>query len=292
MNWTIDQLIAFVSAVETGSFSAAARRLGKAQSRVSTAIAHLEADLGIELFDRSGRLPILTETGQQLYEDAKGILQQCERLQAKAGHATQGQEIALTIAIDEAVPVVTFEDFFTQLASQFPDLKLTIINGSQDDIALWVDEGRADVGMMFYLNELPSRLEFTLINDFKQTLVVAKEHPLAMYPIPTIEQLNQYRQLVIRDRIGNRSETPISSRHWHIDSYYHITALVLRNIGWALIPEHVARAEWYIDDLVELSTDNIFDSLWVEMGIVKRRDKAKGPVMVWIYQQIRALFDL
>ncbi|MFG0729114.1 helix-turn-helix domain-containing protein [Photobacterium damselae] len=36
MNWTIDQLIAFVSAVETGSFSAAARRLGKAQSRVSS----------------------------------------------------------------------------------------------------------------------------------------------------------------------------------------------------------------------------------------------------------------
>lgn len=56
-----DQIQAFVMAAELGSFSAAARQMGKVQSAVSTAIANLEIDAGVELFDRSGRAPVLTE---------------------------------------------------------------------------------------------------------------------------------------------------------------------------------------------------------------------------------------
>ncbi len=56
MNWSIAQLDAFVTTVTEGSFSAAARKLGKAQSRVSTAVANLEIDLGVTLFDRSGKV--------------------------------------------------------------------------------------------------------------------------------------------------------------------------------------------------------------------------------------------
>jgi DNA-binding transcriptional LysR family regulator len=53
MHWTLDQLRKFVATADCGSFSVAARQLGKAQSAVSTAIGLLEADLGLELFDRS-----------------------------------------------------------------------------------------------------------------------------------------------------------------------------------------------------------------------------------------------
>ena len=51
MNWTIEQLRAFVTAAEKGSFSAAGRAMGRAQSVVSTHIAMLEDSLGVELFD-------------------------------------------------------------------------------------------------------------------------------------------------------------------------------------------------------------------------------------------------
>lgn len=51
MRFSIEQLQAFVASAEQGSFSAAARHLGKAQSVVSAAIANLEADLNLSLFD-------------------------------------------------------------------------------------------------------------------------------------------------------------------------------------------------------------------------------------------------
>ncbi|HBX1524924.1 TPA: LysR family transcriptional regulator, partial [Klebsiella pneumoniae] len=55
MRYSPEALTAFVEAVDSGSFSAAARRLRKSQSTISTAIANLEADLGVILFDRATR---------------------------------------------------------------------------------------------------------------------------------------------------------------------------------------------------------------------------------------------
>lgn len=66
MRYSPEALKAFVEAVAAGSFSAAARRLRKNQSTISTSIANLEADLGFELFDRSARQPVLTIPGEQV----------------------------------------------------------------------------------------------------------------------------------------------------------------------------------------------------------------------------------
>ncbi|UTV30652.1 LysR family transcriptional regulator [Photobacterium atrarenae] len=290
MNWTFDQLEAFVSAADCGSFSAAARQMGKAQSRISTAITNLEIDLGFELFDRSARLPVLTPQGREMLIEAKAVLAQRQRMQSRAMTVTTGEEMSLTVAMDEAVPITSFENFFQRVAEQFPLLKLTIINGSQDDIARWVSDERADIGILFRLKPPPESLEFMPIGHFNQALVVAANHPLAAEPVPTLSELHAYRQLVIRDRMGETPARPISPNHWHIDSYYYITALVIRGIGWALIPEHVAREEWYADALVELSTEHIPDSVLVEMGVVKRRDKGNGTIMAWMYEELRGMF--
>ena len=63
---TLDQFRTFIAAVDEGSFSAAGRRLGRAQSVVSQTLANMEGQLGIQLFDRSGRIPVLTESGRAL----------------------------------------------------------------------------------------------------------------------------------------------------------------------------------------------------------------------------------
>lgn len=290
MNWTLDQLEAFVISVKQGSFSAAARKLGKAQSRVSTAIANLEADLGFELFDRSARLPVLTSAGEEMFLEAQAVLDQCQRLQARAMTSAVGEEIALVVAMDEAVPIVSFECFFQTIGELFPQLKLTIINGSRDDIAKWVDEKKADLGILFHLNQLPDSLEMMSIGQFKNILITAPNHDLVSANPPTLNDLNAHRQLVIRDRVGETQEKPISANHWYIDSYYYITSLVIRGLGWALVPEHIVESDWYTDQVVELSTENIPYSQWVEMAVVKRRDKGTGKVMNWMIDEIERMY--
>jgi hypothetical protein len=70
---TLDQFRSFVAAADAGSFSAAGRRLGRAQSVVSQTLANMEGQLGIKLFDRSGRIPVLTEAGRALLPDARAV---------------------------------------------------------------------------------------------------------------------------------------------------------------------------------------------------------------------------
>ncbi len=80
MRYSPEALMAFVETVSCGSFSAAARRLRKSQSTISTAIAHLEADLGFSLFDLSSRQPVLTEEGKRVLSYVQAILSASDRL--------------------------------------------------------------------------------------------------------------------------------------------------------------------------------------------------------------------
>lgn len=117
MNFSLEQLLAFDAAAETGSFSAAARRLGKAQSVVSTAVSNLEADLGVTLFDRSGRYPQLTDEGKRLLVDAHRIIRECENLQALSGEMTTGIEPRLTLAVDDASHLPWLEPLLAEFAA-------------------------------------------------------------------------------------------------------------------------------------------------------------------------------
>jgi len=81
---TLDQLRTFIAAVDEGSFSAAGRKLRRAQSVVSQTLANLEAQLGVKLFDRSARYPRLTEEGRSLLADARAVADHIDEFKARA----------------------------------------------------------------------------------------------------------------------------------------------------------------------------------------------------------------
>lgn len=72
-NLDSDALAAFLAVAESGSFTAAAERVGRTQAAVSMAIAKWEERLGLKLFDRSHRRVSLTPTGQRLLVYARKI---------------------------------------------------------------------------------------------------------------------------------------------------------------------------------------------------------------------------
>ncbi|MDP3309728.1 MAG: LysR family transcriptional regulator, partial [Polaromonas sp.] len=84
MRHSPEALTAFAEAATLGSFSAAARKLGKSQSTISSAIANLEIDLGLSLFDRSSRKPALTEHGRVMLGKVQDILAASDRLDLSA----------------------------------------------------------------------------------------------------------------------------------------------------------------------------------------------------------------
>ena len=95
---SMDQLRTFIAAAEEGSFSAAGRKLRRAQSVVSQTLANLEAQLGVLLFDREGRRPTLTAQGQALLRQAREVVGAMDMFKTSARGLAGGREPELAIS--------------------------------------------------------------------------------------------------------------------------------------------------------------------------------------------------
>src|SRR6202020_2178590 len=107
---SLDQLRAFIAAVDEGSFSAGARKLNRAQSAGSELVSNLEAQLGVALFDRSERYPKLTLAGVQLVADARSVVANVDLLKARAKGISRGLESELSVVGDALFPLVPSAD--------------------------------------------------------------------------------------------------------------------------------------------------------------------------------------
>ncbi len=99
MAFTSETVRIFLSVLDHGSFSAAARALGRVPSAVSMAIAGLEAELDLALFDRAGREPVPTAAARALEPEARAIARGLGRLEAHALSLHAGLERRLCLAV-------------------------------------------------------------------------------------------------------------------------------------------------------------------------------------------------
>lgn len=282
MNWNLDQLQLFVLTAECSSFSAVAREVGRAQSAVSTAIALLEADLGVQLFERSsGRQPRLSEAGTALLEEARSVLQQCERLDGRAFGLARGEEARLRLAQDEAMPYQPVLASLEALAGAFPLLEVQLASAAQGDVARKLLRRQADLGLLFHHEQMPRELERQRLGTIEMVTVCSPRHPLAGLPQVERRVLARHRQLLMTPQDSQYpGDEQISPLVWRADSFYAMAELVMRGLGWAWLPRHVAQYPTYQDHLVELRSDWAPPPLVVEL--VCRRDEALGPAANWL----------
>lgn len=272
MNWTLEQLKAFIYAVEEGSFSAAARRLGKAHSRVSTAISNLEIEMGINLFDRRGHTPVLTTEGQQILHHAKIIYEQCELMQARAVSLSTHKKRSITLALDEALPPYNIPEFLFDVTKDYPHINIQLTSGSRKEICSMVDGNEIDIGILLKHNSLPSSISFEPLGKFGYVLVVSKHHPLAKSTEPLTVDLQKYRQIILCDLHGKQKERPISPTYWSCDDYFKATLLIEREIGWGFLPYFITQIPRFKNELVVLDSKNIPIPTNMDVGLVFRRD--------------------
>lgn len=282
MQWNLEQLRLFVGVAEARSFSAVARRTGRAQSAVSSAVALLEADLGTLLFERSsGRQPRLTLAGAALLEEARAVLRQCERLEGRALGLARGEEARLRLALDEAMPYPPVLASLRALAEAFPSLEVQLASGAQGDVARKLLERRADLGLLFHHEQMPQALERQRLGAIEMVTVCGAGHPLAGERQVDRQQLARHRQLLMAPQDSRYAGgEQLGPSVWRADSFYVMAELVSRDLGWAWLPRHVVQYPTYQGLLVELASDWVPPPLVVEL--VRRRDEAPGPAARWL----------
>jgi DNA-binding transcriptional LysR family regulator len=135
----LNRLVVFAAVVETGSITAASKRLGLAKTMVSAHMQKLEAEVGSHLLVRTTRRLHLTEAGVLFYEACQKILQDAEAAIALAGSTTRGPrgKLRVSTTIDYGISVVA--PLAAALALKHPELRIDIV--SSDNRIDMVAEG-------------------------------------------------------------------------------------------------------------------------------------------------------
>ncbi|QCI67987.1 LysR family transcriptional regulator [Phreatobacter stygius] len=239
---TLDQLRVFVSIADSGSFRAAARSLGRAQSGLSSAIANLETELRVVLFDRSQHRPVLTEAGATLLAEARTLLIRADAFRARANSFHQGVEAGLRVALDPLLSLPKVARVVSRFHLQFPSVRLELDTTPMTSALAMVLDGRCDLGLTA-ADEQDAHIASEVIGEIDGMIAVCRaDHPLAGREAGetwTTVDLSGHLQIVISDpsaRSQGRNFGVLSQKTYRVGDLATKHALILAGVGWGNLP--------------------------------------------------------
>ncbi|QBQ96792.1 LysR family transcriptional regulator [Paraburkholderia pallida] len=282
---SLEQLRALIAVAETGSFSAAARQLDRAQSVVSYTIANLEALLGVALFERGKRKPELTAAGRAILADARRLDLLMGQLNAKAAGLQRGLEGEVSVAVDVMFPSQRLVEALQAFALAFPTVALNLTMEALGGVLKLVLDGDCAIGISGPNQNWPHVIEARAIGSVELVLVAAPSHPLALAAQPVrISDAREHTQLVLTDRSRltlGQTFGVYSNRAWKLGDLGAKHRLLLAGLGWGSMPHHLVEADLEAGRLVRIA---LADRGLVNYNItlIHRTDAATGPACQWL----------
>jgi DNA-binding transcriptional LysR family regulator len=277
-----DKLTIFLAAVDHGSFSAAARALGRVPSAVSMAIANLEAELGLPLFDRGGRAPKPTAHALALLPQARLLVEQLQTLNIHALSLTQGLETALTLAlVPELLATAPWQDALVALSRAYPALAVEVLTAPQADALAMVQSGRAQLALVFERYGVEPHEGFQEVAQETLVAVIAPTHPLlARVPDGRVRDADLFaeRQIVVagRDDVRVDRRIAISRLQWRTDSPVAALGMVTAGLGWAWLPSGFVQQPLREGLLVRIPLHNLTNVLRFFVDVVWAAERPQG----------------
>jgi DNA-binding transcriptional LysR family regulator len=287
----LNQLRGFVTVVQTGSFTQAAKKLFLTQPALSLQIKALEERLEETLFERQGRQLLLTPAGRLLLERAEQILglvkQTSEEVQALKG--LQGGR--LSIGTNDSNCLYVLPDLIQQFRQQFPQVELRLTNSHSSQVATWVVEGQVEFGLVT-LPILDPRLNAQPLFEREDVLVCHPDHPLGWQSSVTLAALVEY-PLLLLDR-GSISRVMLDQMFGQADlipkvvmqlgSIEVIKRYVEIDLGVSIIPRFTAEQEIKEGKLQVIHLD------WLprhSVGIVQRHKGYLSPAAQMFLEMLK-----
>jgi DNA-binding transcriptional LysR family regulator len=239
---TLDQLRVLVAIADQGSFRAAGTYLSRAQSSISHAVASVEAELGVTLFDRSYRKPVLTNEGQALLADARAVLIKVDLMKARTKGLGSQVELELAIAVDPQFPIEMIAKSLATLGAEYPTVAVRVISTSLGGPLNALDKGECNLAIAGDAVTLPGIVLQALCYVVRAALV-SPRHPLAHITqsgtMLQLEHLTDHVQAVVRDPSAltdGQSYNVLSPRTWYASDNAMKHALILSGACWGSLP--------------------------------------------------------
>jgi DNA-binding transcriptional LysR family regulator len=292
---TIDQLRVFRQVAEAGSFSAAARAMHRAQSAITYAVQNLEAQVGTELFDRSGYRPVLSEAGRALLPRAQRILEELAAFGSQARGIAGGLEPEVGLVVEAMFSTPILVRVLGEFQRQFPSVQLRVYVESLGATAQAVVEGTADLGIALEFATTVPDLDTIPMGEVELVPVAAPSHPLAkirgkIQP----EAIRDHVQLVLTDRSSltrGRDYSVFAVKTWRLADLGARHAMLVAGLGWGSMPRHMVADDLETGRLVRLDIrrpDGMTRLPRPGVVLARRKDKVLGPAGEWLAARLLA----
>lgn len=237
----IQKYMAFVKAVEYGSFTRAADALNYTQSGVSRMINDLESEWGILLFERGRGGITLTSDGLKLYPQLKRVCNEHEMLMMQIEDLHDIQTGIIRIGTFSSVATHWLPHIIKMFRKDYPGIDFELLLGDYTEIESWIIEGRVDFGFL----RLPTKekMETIFVEQDRLLVVIPENHPFAnCEKFPINELLNSPFMLLEKGAKAEISE--IFELHQispHISfttgDDYAIMSMIENGLGISILPE-------------------------------------------------------
>lgn len=234
------QLHCFVALAETGSFTEAAYSIDLTQSAVSHALSALESELGVTLLERNNKgVVALTNVGHSLLPHARALLAQAEAIQQGARAARGLVKGKLRLGSIPSVSPHLLTGVLTHFQRQYPDIDVTLFEGTLQEMYEWINTSMIDVG---FVHHPANGVESTHLATDELLLVVARGHHLHARTSVTINELRE--ESLIMPRTGcelpeifdqKRGKHGPSIRY-QVSESATILAMVCEGLGITILP--------------------------------------------------------
>ncbi|MFF2481656.1 LysR family transcriptional regulator [Paenibacillus sp. NPDC058071] len=185
------QLKYFTEVASYLHFGRAADSLHVSQQTISSQIAQLESELGVQLFKRTTRKVQLTLAGEALLEEVQLIFQHLQKGIEEAKRAESGRRGKLVIGYYAIMLYSILPKAIRLFREEYPEVEIVLREVIPENMEKEIEEGEIDLGFAVYLNDKHSEMKMNWLPYSTESMVVAlpKSHPLAVKKMIHLHEL-------------------------------------------------------------------------------------------------------
>ncbi len=302
----VEQLQAFLSVAETGSFQQAARRCGFTQSTISRQIQALEAEVGLPLFHRTAQAK-LTVGGECFLPRARRICQEWDKALEELAELMEGKQPELCVAAIHSVCTYYLPPILQKFCQNYPDVKLRVTTLGSDRALKVLKDGLVDLAIVMNNRFLTTSPEMVVEILYRESikLLMAANHPLEKYEQVPWAELAKYPQVVFKYGYGMQRlvQEKFTQQGLNLKAALELNSpeafrgVVRQGEMVALLPE-TALLDAYHDPTLAVrsllsESDSQGNETWSrQVVMVTTRDRLQIPPIQKFWQLVRELVPL
>ena len=271
----LQQLRYLVEVARCGlNVSEAAEALYTSQPGISKQIKLLEEELGVIVFERSGkRLTAITEPGKRVLEIAERILRDADNIKRVGDEYAGGDSGSLVIATTHTQARYALPAVVKQFMERHPKVRLTMHQGSPTQIAEWTIKGEADIAIATEALDQYPQLVMLPCYQWGHCVVAPSGHPILAERSLTLAQLARWPLITYDPAFAGRSRISKAFEQAQLEPNIVLAAIdadviktyVRLGLGVGIVAG-MAVDEMQDQDLVALDASHLFESSVTKIG--------------------------